>query len=218
MIELRNITKSYVTKHGRIFVFKDLSMTFPENKSVGIMGPNGAGKSTLLRLVGKIDFPDKGEVITDKRISWPVALSGGSQGSMTGSDNVRFVCRIYGIRGKDVDSYLSFIKAFADIGRHFDLPVKTYSSGMRARLNFGISMAFDFDYYLVDEVTAVGDEVFKKKSAEIFSEKKKKANLIMVSHNMRTLRENCEAGVYINRGHVEYFDDINDAIKLYSKS
>jgi capsular polysaccharide transport system ATP-binding protein len=217
MIALNNITKSYKTKHGKHYVFRDISLVLPEGKNIGILGPNGAGKSTLLRLIGKIDYPDAGEVVATKRISWPVGLSGGFQGSMSGRDNIRFICRIHGIKGDDMDNRIAFVQEFADIGNYFDLPVKTYSSGMRARVNFGVSMALDFDYYLVDEITAVGDQDFRKKSAAMFKKKKETANLIMVSHQMKVLHSNCEVGVLINKGRIDYFDDIRDAIKAYSK-
>jgi capsular polysaccharide transport system ATP-binding protein len=218
MIAFNGVTKSYMTKHGRFYVFKDLTLTFPEGKNIGILGPNGAGKSTLLRLIGRLDHPDKGEIVTTERISWPVGLSAGFQGSLSGRDNARFICKIHGVSGENAEHLVKFVEEFANIGKHFDLPSKTYSSGMRARVNFGLSMAFDFDYYLVDEITAVGDEYFKKKSAELFKEKRKHANIIMVSHNMRTLRDNCEVGVFMNHGQVELFDNIEDAIKVYSKS
>jgi len=217
VIALNNVTKSYVTRYGKYCVFRDITITLPENRNIGIIGPNGAGKTTLLRMIGKMDFPDRGEVVVTKKTSWPVGLIAGSQGSMTGRDNTLFVCRIQGIKNRASDRYVSFVQDFADIGKHFDLPVKTYSAGMRARLNFGISMAFEFDLYLVDEVTAVGDMHFKKKSKAVFAEKRKKANLIMVSHNMGVIRENCDVGVLVNKGKIEVYENINDAIKIYSK-
>jgi len=214
MIELRDITKSYKTKLGRKYVFRNLHAIFPEGKNIGILGPNGAGKSTLLRLIGKIDYPDSGEVITEKKISWPVGLSGGFQGSLTGRDNVKFTCRIYGANG-DIGEKIAFVQEFAGLGDYFDLPVKTYSTGMRAKLAFGLSMAFNFDYYLVDEVTAVGDRFFREKSNALFSEKLKKANIIMVSHQLEKLRPFCDVGVVVNEGQVYVFDTIKDAIRYY---
>ena len=157
MIELRNLTKSYVTPKGRHYVFKDLNVILPENKSVAILGKNGAGKSTLLRIIGGIDFADSGNVITKQSISWPVALSGGFQGSLTARQNVRFVARLYLSNEDDVNQIIDFVESFADIGKYFDMPIKSYSSGMRSRISFGLSMAFNFDYYLLDEAGAVGD-------------------------------------------------------------
>jgi capsular polysaccharide transport system ATP-binding protein len=214
MIELRDITKSYKTRLGRKYVFRKLNAIFPEGKNIGILGPNGAGKSTLLSLIGKNDYPDSGEVITDKKISWRVGLSGGFQGSLSGRDNVKFVCRINGSNG-DITDRIAFVQEFAGLGDYFDLPVKTYSSGMRARLAFGLSMAFDFDYYLVDEVTAVGDRFFKEKSNALFTEKLKKSNIIIVSHQIEKLRPYCDIGVIVNAGHLQVFNNITDAIKCY---
>lgn len=214
MIELRDITKSYATKFGKKYVFKNQSAVFPEGKNIGIIGPNGSGKSTLLRLIGKIDFPDSGEVLTKKKISWPVGLSGGFQGSLTGKDNVHFVCRIYGSNG-DINEKIAFVREFAELGEYFNLPVRTYSSGMRAKLAFGLSMAFDFDYYLVDEITAVGDKFFKQKSRKMFLKKLEKSNLIMVSHSMNLLKSYCDTGIVIDNGQLKAFEDINEAIKFY---
>lgn len=216
MIEIRDLTKSYMTKSGRHFVFRDANAVFPSGKNIGIIGPNGAGKSTLLRLIGKIDFPDRGSVITEKKISWPVGLSGGFQGSLTGRDNVRFVCRVYGANG-DIDEKIAFVQEFACIGEYFDMPIRTYSSGMRARLAFGLSMAFDFDYYLVDEITAVGDSDFKSKSRAVFKEKLKKANLIIASHSMNLIKSYCDIVAIPHDGDLEIFDDIKEAMKFYEK-
>ncbi|MBV8045051.1 ABC transporter ATP-binding protein [Pluralibacter sp.] len=215
MIELKNITKSYKTPQGRQYIFKNVSLKFPENKSVALVGRNGAGKSTLLRIIGGIDKPDDGEVVTDKKISWPVGLAGGFQGSLTGRENVKFVANLYA-KKKDVRDVLNFVEDFAELGKYFDMPIRTYSSGMRSRLGFGLSMAFKFDYYLVDEVTAVGDEKFKNKCSAMFKERGKGANFLMVSHNFFTLVEHCDVAIYLNReNQVLYFDKVMDAIKKY---
>ena len=171
MIELQNLTKSYKTPAGRHYLFRDLNVVLPSGKSVGLLGKNGAGKSTLLRIIGGIDRPDAGKVITDQRISWPVGLAAGFQGSMSGRDNVKFLCRLYA-KPEEFADKIAFVEAFAEIGKYFDMPVKTYSSGMRSRLGFGTSLAFDFDYYLIDEVTSVGDAAFKKKSADLILQRK----------------------------------------------
>jgi capsular polysaccharide transport system ATP-binding protein len=218
MIELRKLTKSYPTRQGRKFVFRDIDAVFPAGKNIGIFGPNGAGKSTLLRLLGGTDFPDSGKIITKKKVSFPVGLRGGFQGSLTGRDNVKFVCRIHNIKGTQMQDVISYVMDFAEIGKYFDMPVRTYSSGMRARLGFALSMAVDFDYYLIDEVTAVGDYKFKEKSKAVFNEKSKTANLIIVSHDISKIRQHCEIGVFMKNGEVLVCEDINDAIRLYRKS
>jgi capsular polysaccharide transport system ATP-binding protein len=194
MIELQNITKWYRTNDGRHYVFRDVSVTFPSGKSIGILGPNGAGKSTMMRLIAGTESPNGGRVVTDKTISWPVGLSGGFQGSLTGRDNVKFVCRVYGLHPEEIREKIAFVQEFAEIGEYFDMPVKTYSSGMSARVAFGLSMAFDFDYYITDEVTSVGDQSFRHKSDKLFDEKRRKANIIMVSHDPETLIRNTDIG------------------------
>lgn len=215
MIELRHLTKSYPTPHGRRYVFRDLNFTFPEGANIGLIGPNGAGKSTLMRLIGGIDAPDSGAVVTDARISWPVGLSGGFQGSLTGRDNVQFVCRLYGASGQAMREKVHFVQEFAEIGEYFDLPVKSYSSGMRSRLAFGLSMAFDFDYYLIDEVMAVGDAQFKRKSQDVFKSKLERSRLILVSHSMRDIAQHCHVVVLVRQGQATLYTDVQAGIAAY---
>ena len=217
MIKIENLTKSYRTPAGRHYVFKDLNIELPSGKSVALVGRNGAGKSTLLRMIGGIDRPDSGNIITDKTISWPVGLSGGFQGSLTGRENVKFVARLYA-KKDELKEKVAFVEEFAELGKYFDMPIKTYSSGMKSRLGFGLSMAFKFDYYLVDEVTAVGDARFKVKCAEIFKQRKSHSKILMVSHSLNSLREYCDIALYIKPNHtIEIFHNIDEALKEYSK-
>ncbi|HAO0352731.1 TPA: ABC transporter ATP-binding protein, partial [Escherichia coli] len=191
------------------------NIAFPSDKSIALLGRNGAGKSTLLRVIGGIDRPDKGTVITDKTISWPVGLSGGFQGSLTGRENVKFVARLYS-KANELKNKIEFVEEFSELGKYFDMPIKTYSSGMRSRLGFGLSMAFNFDYYLVDEITAVGDARFKEKCAKLFKAKHSESNFIMVSHSLHSLKEFCDVAIYLGRNNmVYYFDDVDYAIKQY---
>ncbi|WP_026042706.1 ABC transporter ATP-binding protein [Pantoea sp. A4] len=218
MIEIKNLTKSYRTPAGRHYVFKDLNITLPEGKSVALIGRNGAGKSTLLRMIGGIDRPDSGNITTNKTISWPVGLSGGFQGSLTGRENVKFVSRLYS-KKEELKDKIDFVEKFADLGKYFDMPIKTYSSGMKSRLGFGLSMAFKFDYYLVDEVTAVGDANFKKKCSEIFKARHEESSFLMVSHSLNSLKEFCDAAIYIGKNNnVEFFNSVEDAIEVYNKN
>ena len=215
MIELKNLTKSFITPKGRHYVFKNLNAILPENKSVALLGKNGAGKSTLLRIIGGIDYPDQGQVITNKTISWPVALSGGFQGSLTARQNVRFVARLYVQNEDQVAQVVEFVEEFADIGKYFDMPIKSYSSGMRSRIGFGMSMAFNFDYYLLDEVGAVGDASFRKKSQGLLDELKQNSNIIMVSHDLKDLKRNCDVAFLVRDGQAEYFEDVLEAVEVY---
>lgn len=216
MIRIENLSKSYPTPQGRHYVFKDLNIELPSGKSVAIIGRNGAGKSTLLRMIGGIDRPDSGRIITDSSISWPVGLAGGFQGSLTGRENVKFVARLYATRD-ELKEKVAFVEEFAELGKYFDMPIKTYSSGMRSRLGFGLSMAFKFDYYLVDEVTAVGDARFKQKCAELFKERHKEASFLMVSHSLNSLKEFCDVALFVQRNNiVTFYDEIADAVEDYA--
>lgn len=215
MIELRALSKSYPSRQGRRYVFRDLSFTFPPGSNIGLIGRNGAGKSTLLRLLGGIDQPDHGAVVTDRRISWPVGLSGGFQPTLTARENVQFVCRIHGAYGESLRDKVRFVQGFAEIGDYFDLPMRSFSSGMRSRVAFGLSMAFDFDYYLIDEVMAVGDAQFRAKSKEVLKARLERANLILTSHNMGDIRQYCNVVLHVDQGRVAVYDDIEAGIRAY---
>jgi capsular polysaccharide transport system ATP-binding protein len=215
MIKIENLTKSYRTPAGRHYVFKDLNIELPSGKSVALVGRNGAGKSTLLRMIGGIDRPDSGNIITDKTISWPVGLSGGFQGSLTGRENVKFVARLYA-KKDELKEKVAFVEEFAELGKYFDMPIKTYSSGMKSRLGFGLSMAFKFDYYLVDEVTAVGDARFKQKCADLFKARHAEASFLMVSHSLNSLKEFCDVAIYIgNNNEISFYESVTSAIEVY---
>ncbi|MEG3116815.1 ABC transporter ATP-binding protein [Salinicola sp. 4072] len=214
MIEISNLYKRYHNYHGSDWVLKNINLTIPTKTSVGLIGRNGAGKSTLLRLIGGMDAPDKGEIRRRCRVSWPIGLGGGFQGSMTGRQNVKFVARVHN-HGADAVEIIKKVEEFAEIGDAFDEPVKTYSSGMRARLQFGLSLAFDFDVYLSDEATAVGDRAFKAKAKKAFSDRISQSSLIMVSHGEGILKEMCQAGIFLDKGEAVWFDDIREAIRAY---
>lgn len=203
-----------MTKQGRHYLFKDLSFTIADGQSIGLLGRNGAGKSTLLRIIGGIDQPDKGEVVTNSSISWPIGMAGGFQGSLTGRQNVRFVCRLYS-SGDYIDEKIAFVQAFADIGKYFDMPVKSYSSGMRSRLTFGLSLAFDFDYYLLDEVSAVGDAAFRARSQAILDKRRSQAGFLIVSHNLSDIEKNCDVGILLINQTAQVFTDTKEAIEVY---
>ena len=183
MITFNNVTKYYPTPHGRHYILKDVNLELPGDKNIGVFGINGSGKSTLMRLLAGVDFPNSGSIKIDGNVSWPLGLSG-YQGSMTGRENAEFICRIYGKSRQEIKEKLHFIKEFSELEHFFEMPLKSYSSGMRSKFSFAVSMAFDFDYYLIDELTAVGDKRFKQKCKETFDAKKDIANFLFVSHNL----------------------------------
>jgi capsular polysaccharide transport system ATP-binding protein len=217
MIKVSHLWKRYHGEKDNDWVLKDINLTIPTGTSVGLIGKNGAGKSTFLRLIGGMDSPEKGKIDRNCSVSWPIGLSGGFQGSMTGRQNVMFVARIHG-GAHDMKKIVAFVEEFAEIGKAFDHPVRTYSSGMRSRLAFGLSLAFDFDVYLSDEATAVGDAVFKAKAKKAFHDRVGQASLIMVSHSEGILRDLCQAGIWLNNSEAIWFDDINDALQAYKES
>lgn len=218
MIIVEDVHKRYRTNHGPgKWVLQGVSFTIPPRLSVGLIGANGAGKSTLLRIIGGVDQPNKGRVERQCRVSWPMGFGGGLQGSLTGRQNAKFVCRIHG-HEDDIPERLAYIKDFAEIGDAFDEPVMTYSSGMRSRLQFALSLAFDFDVYISDEVTATGDAAFKNKAFAAFKKLADHASIIMVSHGESTLRQFCSAGIWIHDGRAHWFDQIDDALKAYKSS
>lgn len=218
MIKFQSVTKFYPTKQGRHYVLKDVTLSLPTDVNIGVLGPNGAGKSTLIRMLGGADSPNKGEILSDRNISWPLGLQGGLQGSMSGRENVRFVARIHGYR--DTHQIEERVANFAEIGKFFDEPVKKYSSGMKSRVSFGLTMAFDFDFdvLLIDELNAVGDANFRKKSQALLEEKFSKTKIIMVNHSMGELKKYCSAGLVIKNAQLYFYDDINGAIEDYEET
>jgi capsular polysaccharide transport system ATP-binding protein len=212
MIELRSVTKMYPTVAGPKVVLDQLSFVFPDRVSVGILGHNGAGKSTLLRILGSAEHPDAGDVKRSGRVSWPIGFAGGFNGSLSGEENCRFVARIY---GADIDPVVDYARNFAEIGDYFWMPVRTYSSGMRARLAFGLSMALDFDTYLVDEITAVGDTSFREKCRREFAARQERSSVIIVSHNIKTIRSYCDLFCVLRDGRLHAFEKIKDAKRAY---
>jgi capsular polysaccharide transport system ATP-binding protein len=217
MIKLINVTKYYQTNVGKKYVLNDVTLTIPSDKNVAILGSNGAGKSTLLRMLGGIDYPNKGIIKSNNTFSWPMGLAGGFQGSMTGRQNVKFVCRIYGENEDHIKDAINFVKEFSELGDYFDMPIKTYSSGMKAKLSFGLSLFFNFDYILIDETLSVGDPKFNKKAKEALMKKIENSNAIIVSHSLKIVKDVCDVGIYLKDGKMTYFEDIEEAIDCYQR-
>ena len=215
MIIFENVTKYFPTPQGKHYILKDVTLSLPGHKNIGVFGANGSGKSTLMNLLAGVDFPNKGRIRVSGNVSWPLGLSG-YQGSMTGRENAAFICRVYGKNNAEVKEKLRFIKDFSEIGEAFEMPLKTYSSGMRSKFSFAVSMAFDFDYYLIDELTSVGDKRFKDKCNAVFNEKKNRANFLFVSHNLNELKRQCDIGIFIKGGKIHVHHSIDDAIAAYN--
>lgn len=216
MIYLRHMSKYYPSRAGRRYIFRDVTLNIPTDRNIGVLGPNGVGKSTLIKLIGGSDRPNQGDIYTDKNISWPIGLGGGLQGSMTARENVRFVARINGY--KDATQIERFVENFAEIGSYFDEPIKNYSAGMKARIGFGLSFAFDFDVLLMDEVGAVGDQNFKKKSRALLEEKISKSRVFLVSHNISEHKRLCQSGIVVKHNTLFFYEDVGEAIEDYENT
>lgn len=214
MIRFENVTKVYQTMGHRRTILEGVSLTLKPGTSYGILGINGAGKSTMMRLIAGTEGPTRGRVHRGLRVSWPLGFAGGFHPAMTGRDNVIFVARIY---GEDPRRVLEFVEDFSELGSYLDVPIRTYSSGMGARLAYGMSMAIPFECYLIDETLAVGDARFQKRCSDVFTKRRATADVILISHDMGTLLEYCSQGIVLVNGHAIVYEDINDAIEVYRR-
>jgi capsular polysaccharide transport system ATP-binding protein len=214
MIELDQVTKIYDVKGVRKVILDDVSFEFESGRNVALMGHNGAGKSTIMRLIAGIELPTAGIIRRDEKVSWPMGFARGFNGTMTGIENTRFVARIY---GEDTERVMAAVADFSELGKSLDLPISTYSSGMKARLAFGLSLAINFECYLIDEITAVGDRRFKKKSETALKNKIQNARVIMISHSEGTIRDYCDVGVLAYQGKLYYYDSIDQLLADYRK-
>lgn len=212
MIKLENVSKAYPMKSGKRWVLKEVDFTLEKGQKIGILGRNGAGKSTLVRLLGGVEKPTKGRIIRDMTISWPIAFGGAFQGSLTGADNVRFVCRVY---GADYKEAMQTVEEFAELDKYLYEPVKVYSSGMRARLAFAISLAVEFDCYLIDEVLSVGDANFQQKCHYELFEKRADRAMILVSHELHNITEICHKVAILDKGDFALYDNVPEALEIY---
>lgn len=215
MIRFENVTKVFALEGKRKVVAQNINLTFPTGRSVGLLGQNGAGKSTMLQMIAGTLTPTSGRIISTGAISFPVGYAGSFHPELSGAQNARFVARIYGV---DTDELVDFVEDFAGLGVHFHLPFRSYSSGMKSRLAFGVSMGIGFDTYLVDEVTAVGDAAFRARSHMVFKERMKRAGAVVVTHSMQQVRELCDATAVLNNGRLTYYDNVEQGIIAHSKN
>lgn len=214
MIICEKIKKSYRSGHGEQQILKGIDLVIQPGERVALLGRNGAGKSTLIKQIGGVELPDSGKIIRKMTNSWPIGFNGGFQGSLTGYDNARFIARIY---GRSYQELRGFVEEFTELGLALKSPVKTYSSGMRARLAFALSLAIEFDCYLIDEVILVGDQNFQKKCHDELFNKRANRAMVIASHDLYTIRETCNRALLIRNGLAETFDDVEEAIKEYEQ-
>jgi capsular polysaccharide transport system ATP-binding protein len=215
MIIFDKVSKAYPRPDGgKKVIIENFTAAFPPGVNIGILGRNGAGKSTLMNMISGGEMPDSGRILREGRISWPLGFNGGVHGKLTGAQNTRFIADIY---GKPRNKVLDFVSEFSELGAYLDMPVKTYSAGMKARLAFGICMAIEFEYYLIDEVIAVGDSTFKKKCKTIFEQRRENATLLLVSHSAGLLRSFCDIGGVMHNGQLTFYGDIEEAIQVHEE-
>lgn len=212
MIHLQNVTKYYRKRNGRHYVLRNQTLDIPTDRNIGILGRNGAGKSTLLRLIARAETPNQGRIYSSAKLSWPMGFSGGFLSSMSAIDNIRFISRIYGADWREAVAY---VQEFAELGDYIHMPIKTFSSGMRARVAVAMSLFIKFDCYLIDEIPGVGDARFKKRFADAFNGLKRTSSIIMVSHNEKTIRKSCDLVYLLRDGEIERFDDVEEALEIY---
>lgn len=215
MINAENITKYYKVHGKRHVIFENLSLKLNVGDRLGLLGANGAGKSTLLRLLCGVEEPNKGKITRTSTISWPIGLSNGFIPTLTGRENIKFICRLFGCTRQEQADKISFVRDFAEINDYFDMPVETYSSGMTSRVAYGMSMAFDFDFYVVDEALSTGDPSFIQKSIDTFKEKSKNKGLLMVSHDVTAIKNFCDQAIYLRQGKLIHSYDVEKIIEQY---
>ncbi len=213
MIKLEHVTKQYHIQSGWRTVLDDINFEMNGTDKIGFLGRNGAGKSTLIRLISGIEQPTSGKVTRETSVSWPLAFGGAFQGTLTGMDNLRFIARIYDV---DIQHVHDYVQDFAELGNYLYEPVKSYSAGMRARFAFALSMAIEFDCFLIDEVIAVGDAKFQRKCEEELFEKRKDRGIILVSHEVHNIRERCESVCVLNDGKLKFFQNVDEGFEHYN--
>jgi capsular polysaccharide transport system ATP-binding protein len=213
MIQLQNVSKRYGIRSGDITVLDDVNLVIQRGEKLGILGRNGAGKSTLIRMLSGAERPSEGIVKRDMSVSWPLAFGGAFQGALTGLDNLRFICRIY---GRSTEDKIAYVQEFSELGKYLFEPVRSYSSGMRARLAFALSMIIEFDCFLIDEIIAVGDSRFHEKCQHELFEKRKDRAMIIVSHDANFIRAHCDHAAVLVAGKLHSFDNIDEAYEYYT--
>ena len=214
MIVFDQVSKYYATRGGGVTtILSDFSAVLRPGVNIGILGKNGAGKSTLMRMIAGGEPPSSGSIFREGRISWPLGFGGGFNNSLTGRQNLRFVSRLYDVDFEDVTDYVA---EFSELGRFLDEPLRNYSAGMRARLAFGACMAIDFDYYLIDEVIAVGDTNFRQKCRAVFDERRERASVLLVSHSSVFLKQFCDIGGVLADGALTFYDTLEEAIEVHA--
>jgi len=208
-LELIDVHKHYLTRDGHKIILRGAYGKIARGEKVGILGRNGSGKSTLVRMLSGVEAPTRGHIKRSMAISWPIGMAAGFSGQLSGADNARFIARLY---GRDIQRITEFVADFSELGEYLRMPMMTYSSGMRSRLALAVSLAVDFDCYLVDEALAVGDTRFGR----AFAEKIERSGLILVSHSPALVRRLCTRAAVLDQGILTFYDDLDEALATYN--
>lgn len=208
MITVSNVSKRYPTREGSRLVLDGISFKLSKGEKLGVLGRNGAGKSTMIRIISGAERPTAGHIDQQMSVSWPLAFGGAFQPSLTGRDNVKFISKVY---GHDFERNLQFVEDFSELGMYMREPVRTYSSGMRARLAFAISMIIEFDCFLIDEISAVGDARFHNKCEFELFERRSDRAMIIVSHDASYIRDHCTRFSVLHESNLRLYDDFENA-------
>ena len=215
MIHVDNVSMHYHTRKGRRTVLDKVNLHLERGKNVGILGRNGAGKSTLVRILAGAIQPTGGRVVREMKLSWPLAFNGAFQSHLTGLDNLKFICRVYNV---DYKPLIPFVEEFTELGVYFREPVEHYSSGMMTRLAFALSMAIEFDCFLIDEILVVGDKRFHERCHQELFVKRKDRSFILVSHEPNIIRSLCQTACVLHEGKLLHFDSVDAAYKFYEST
>ena len=212
-LKVDRVTKEYHTHIGVRRVLDDISFDLGPGEKIGVLGRNGSGKSTLVKLIGGVELPTSGTIHRGMFMSWPIGFTGGVESTMTGAASARFIARVYGRDEKDV---LAFVDDFAELGRQLYIPIEAYSSGMRARLLFALTLAIDFKCFLIDEITAVGDHRFHLKCHDALFTQRRQCAMVLISHDQETIRQYCNRALVLKAGRGRVFEDVELALRIYS--
>lgn len=213
MIEFDNVSKSFWTGKQHKVILDRASFRVELGKSMGILAPNGAGKTTLINMMAGLEKPDEGVIRKTSRVSFPLGFMGGVNGKHSAKENCRYIARLYQL---DPDYVESFCRWVCGLGEYFDLPIATYSSGMKSRFSFSLLLSIEFDIYLIDEgMPSTTDVEFNRKAGQILKDRLASATVVIVSHSAKTLEKFCRSAAVLRNGKLYQFETLEEATALY---
>ncbi|NNU79896.1 ATP-binding cassette domain-containing protein [Halovulum dunhuangense] len=213
MIEFRNVSKSFWTGKTRKVILDRASFSIPLGQSTGILAPNGTGKTTIINMMAGLEKADEGKIIRSSKISFPLGVVSGVNAGQTGQENARYIARLYGL---DPDHVEAFVRYLVDIREYFQMPMRTYSQGMKSRYMFALMLSLEFDIYLIDEgLPSTMDAAFNRKAGAILDERLRRSTVVIVSHSPRILERYCTRAAVLRNGRLNMFDSLREAKEMY---